>query len=192
LDDFYNSPANTQSCAAGISHPFSMNLTLKYLTGYPEPLLEKVRELIAQNKLTETLAGRYPEINTIRTDAALQTFTLALKAQHMKSAITPSKIVFDNKLQIMRHALGTHTQASRVQGMKLTAKHEIRIASLFINAPAPFLNMIVAHELAHLKEREHNKAFYALCHHIEPNYAQLEFDVRLYLTQLELQRRTLA
>jgi UTP pyrophosphatase len=155
---------------------------LKYLTGYPEPLVEKVRDLIAQNKLAETLATRYPETNAIRTDAALRTFTLALKTQHMKSAITPSKVVFDNKLQVLRHALGTHTQASRVQGMKLTAKHEIRIASMFIDAPAPFLNMIVAHELAHLKERDHNKAFYARCHHIEPNYAQLEFDTRLYLT----------
>jgi UTP pyrophosphatase len=159
-----------------------MTETLKYLTGYPESLIEKVRDLIAQNKLAETLATRYPDTNAIRTDAALRTFTLALKSQHMKSAITPSKVVFDNKLQVLRHALGTHTQASRVQGMKLTAKHEIRIASMFIDAPAPFLNMIVAHELARLKEREHNKAFYALCRHIEPNYAQLEFDTRLYLT----------
>jgi UTP pyrophosphatase len=165
-----------------------MNSPLKYLTGYPEPLIEKVRTLIAQNKLAETLATRYPDTNAIRTDTALRTFTLALKSQHMKSAITPSKVVFDNKLQVLRHALGTHTQASRVQGMKLTAKHEIRIASMFINAPAPFLNMIVAHELAHLKEREHNKAFYALCHHIEPNYGQLEFDTRLYLTQLDIQK----
>ncbi len=145
-----------------------------------------MRALIAADKLAETLAARYPEPNSVRTDVALRSFTLALKSQRMKSAITPSKVVFDNKLQVVRHALGTHTQASRVQGMKLTAKHEIRIASVFIDAPAPFLKMIVAHELAHLKEREHNKAFYALCHHIEPDYAQLEFDTRLYLTMLEL------
>jgi hypothetical protein len=42
--------------------------------------------------------------------------------------------------------------------------------------------MIVAHELAHLKESQHNKAFYQLCQHIEPNYHQLEFDLRLWLT----------
>ena len=45
--------------------------------------------------------------------------------------------------------------------------------------------MIVTHELAHLKEKEHNKAFYSLCTHIEPSYHQLEFDVRLYLTVLD-------
>ena len=52
--------------------------------------------------------------------------------------------------------------------------------------PLPFLNMIVAHELAHLREKEHNKAFYKLCEHIEPDYPQLEFDVRVYLTYLDL------
>ncbi|MEQ1594594.1 MAG: M48 family metallopeptidase [Casimicrobium sp.] len=159
---------------------------LKYLGGYPEPLLAQVRELIAQNRVAEVLQKRYPDANTVRTDRALQDYTLALKTQYMKSAITPSKVVFDNRLQVMKHALGTHTQISRVHGSKLVAKREIRIASVFIDAPAAFLKMIVAHELAHLKEQEHNKAFYQLCRHIEPDYAQLEFDVRLYLTQLDL------
>jgi predicted metal-dependent hydrolase len=47
--------------------------------------------------------------------------------------------------------------------------------------------MIAVHELAHLKEREHDKPFYALCTHMEPAYHQLEFDVRLWLTALELE-----
>jgi len=46
--------------------------------------------------------------------------------------------------------------------------------------------MIVVHELAHLKEKDHNKAFYKLCEHMLPNYHQLEFELRVYLTQLEL------
>ena len=50
--------------------------------------------------------------------------------------------------------------------------------------------MIAVHELAHLKEREHNKAFYQLCLHMEPNYHQLEFDLRLYLTQMEIEGKT--
>jgi predicted metal-dependent hydrolase len=84
------------------------------------------------------------------------------------------------------HALGLHTAVSRVQGSRLKAKKEIRIASLFKQTPADFLTMIVAHELAHLKEPTHNKAFYQLCQHIEPNYHQLEFDLRLFLTYQEL------
>ncbi len=41
------------------------------------------------------------------------------------------------------------------------------------------------HELAHLKEREYDKAFYPLCVHMESDYHQLEFDLRLHLTQLD-------
>jgi hypothetical protein len=46
--------------------------------------------------------------------------------------------------------------------------------------------MIVVHELAHLREKQHNKAFYKLCEYMEPDYLQLEFDMRLYLTYLDL------
>ena len=77
--------------------------------------------------------------------------------------------------------LGTNTFVSRVQGGKLKANNEIRIATLFRDAPEAFLRMIVVHELAHLKEKEHNKAFYQLCCHMEPDYYQLEFDMRLWL-----------
>ena len=45
--------------------------------------------------------------------------------------------------------------------------------------------MIVVHELAHLREKDHGKAFYQLCTHMEPDYHQLEFDVRLWLTGVE-------
>jgi hypothetical protein len=45
----------------------------------------------------------------------------------------------------------------------------------------------VVHELAHLKEREHNKPFYALCEHMLPGYHQVEFDTRLWLTWQQLQ-----
>ena len=72
-----------------------------------------------------------------------------------------------------------------MHGGNLVAKREIRIASVFIDAPAAFLKMIVVHELAHLKQREHDKAFYQLCHHMAPDYARLEFDLRLYLTHLD-------
>ena len=65
-------------------------------------------------------------------------------------------------------------------------KHEIRIGTLFKKAPESFLAMIVVHELAHLKEKEHNKAFYKLCQSMLPDYHQLELDLRIYLTHVEL------
>ena len=109
----------------------------------------------------------------------------ALKAEHLRGAEPLSKVAFDSKLQIVQHALGTHTTVSRVQGSKLKSKREIRIASLFKDGPPEFLRMIVVHELAHLRERAHDKAFYQLCAYMEPGYHQLEFELRMYLTHLE-------
>ena len=50
----------------------------------------------------------------------------------------------------------------------------------------PVIEIILLHELAHFKEKEHNKAFYSLCTHMEPLYHQLEFDLRLYLTCIDI------
>jgi hypothetical protein len=160
---------------------------LRYLAGYPPTLLARVRDLIAEGRLAGTVAVRYPEGHAVRTDRALYDYVGELKSRHMRNAPALAKVQYDMKLHVVRNALGTHTTVSRVQGGNLRAKREIRVASLFKEAPAPFLKMIVVHELAHLKEREHDKAFYALCTHMEPEYHQLELDVRLWLTALELE-----
>ena len=160
---------------------------LKYLGGYAPELLEQVRGLIAAGRLGAMLATRYPEQHEVRSDKALFDYTQELKNRYLRNADPLSKVCFDAKLKVIAHALGTHTRTQRVQGSKLKTKREIRVASLFKAAPAEFLKMIVVHELAHLKELEHNKAFYQLCHHMAPNYGQLEFDLRLYLTQLDVQ-----
>jgi len=79
-----------------------------------------------------------------------------------------------------------HSFVSRVQGSKLKSKNEIRIDSVFKKVPVEFLKMIVVHELAHLKEKQHNKAFYKLCLYMEPEYHPLKFDMRLYLPHIYL------
>jgi len=165
---------------------------LRYLAGYPPALLAQVRELIAEGRLAETVSRRYPEGHDVKTDRALYDYAGELKARYLRNAAALAKVQYDTSLQLTRNALGTLTAVSRVQGNKLKAKREIRIASLFKQAPAPFLKMIVVHELAHLKEREHDKAFYALCTHMEPDYHQLELDVRLWLTALELEKTGLS
>ncbi len=159
---------------------------LKFLSAYTPALQAQVRELIAQNKLGEYLTRRYPNLHEIQTDKALYRYIMELKQQHLKNAPMIDKVMFDNKLTLTHHALGLHTAISRVQSGKLKAKKEIRIASLFKEVPSEFLRMIVVHELAHLKEIDHNKAFYQLCEYMEPNYHQLEFDLRLLLTFREL------
>ncbi len=160
---------------------------LKYLQGYAPELLAHASELIAQGALGETLRRRYPEAHDVRTDPALYAYVSALKSRFMRNAPALAKVAYDGRMQVVQHALGTHTSVSRVQGGRLKAKREIRVASLFREAPAPFLKMIVVHELAHLKERAHDRPFYALCRHMEPAYFQLELDVRLWLTAQELE-----
>ena len=161
-------------------------MSLKYLAGYAPDVQARVAELIEQGRLAEHLRERYPDAHSVRSDPALYEYVMALKSRHMRSAPPIAKVAYDRRLQVLRNALGTHSTVSRVQGGRLKAKREIRIASLFKEAPAPLLKMIVVHELAHLKEREHDKPFYALCTHMAPDYHQLEFDARLWLTAREM------
>jgi predicted metal-dependent hydrolase len=158
----------------------------RYLQGYSPDLLEQVQGLIDANRLAESVAQRHPEAHQVRTERALYDYVGELKSRYMRSAPPVAKVAYDPHLHIVHNALGTHSMVSRVQGGRLKAKREIRIAALFKQAPADFLRMIVVHELAHLKERNHDKAFYALCVHMEPDYHQLEFDLRLWLTAQEL------
>ena len=161
-------------------------MKLKYLQGYPPELLAQVQGLVDAGRLAALVAQRHPEPHAVRTERALYDYVCELKARHLRSAPPLAKVAYDPRLHIVKNALGTHSAVSRVQGGQLKAKREIRIAALFKDAPADFLRMIVVHELAHLKQREHDKAFYALCQHMEPDYHQLEFDLRLWLTVQEV------
>jgi predicted metal-dependent hydrolase len=159
---------------------------MKYLTGYPEEIRAQVRQLIQQGRLGDVLLQKYPAAHDIRTDKALYDYVFSLKNRFLRNAAPINKVAFDSRIQVIQHALGLHTAISRVQGSKLKANREIRIASLFREVPLEFLRMIVVHELAHLKEKEHDKAFYQLCAYMEPEYHQIELDLRLYLTHVDL------
>ena len=158
----------------------------KYLAGYSPQITAQVAQLMAENLLGESLRKHYPQTHTIRTDKALYDYAVAIKNEFLRTTPPLSRVAYDGKIHVINNALGTHTFVSRIQGSKLKAKSEIRIATVFRDAPLEFLRMIVVHELAHLKEKEHGKAFYQLCTYMEPDYHKLEFDTRLFLTHLEL------
>jgi predicted metal-dependent hydrolase len=162
-----------------------------YLAGYPVALVEQVKQLIDQGRLGELLLRKYPIAHEVRTDKKLYDYVQALKNEYLRNAGQLDKVMFDGTLHVIRHALGTHTSISRVQGTKLKSKREIRVAAVFKAMPPEFLRMIVVHELAHIKQREHDKAFYQLCQHMEPDYHQFEFDLRAYLSLLELSGKPL-
>jgi predicted metal-dependent hydrolase len=155
---------------------------LPYLAGYPEAFREKVRGLIVSGKLSKVLSERYPGGSSVQTDSQLRDYVMALKNDYLKRSSPLSKICFDDKISTLHGALGLHSYVSRVQGGKTKAKNELRVATIFKTLPEAFLRMVVVHELAHLREKDHNKAFYQLCCHMEADYHQLEMDLRLLLT----------
>ncbi|MFT6917604.1 MAG: putative metal-dependent hydrolase [Cognaticolwellia sp.] len=162
-----------------------MATPLKYLSHYSIDIQQQIEQLIKENNLRAYLLAQFPIPHEVTTDKALREYSNALKQQYLKKSASLSQVKYDDKIHVVNNALGLHTYVSRVQGNKLKSKNEIRISSMFKRAPKALLSMIVVHELAHLKEKEHNKAFYQLCQHMLPNYHQLELMTRIYLTELE-------
>jgi predicted metal-dependent hydrolase len=153
-----------------------------YLNGYSAQVQEQVQGLLASGSSEDWLLKRYPNAHNLNGTRGLYEYAMDLKSEFMRSSPPISKVIYDDKIHIINNALGLHTYVSRKQGSKLKAKNEIRISSLFRKIPEPLLKMIVVHELAHLREKDHNKAFYKLCCYMEPDYHQLEFDLRVYLS----------
>ncbi len=166
-------PARAQACAE------------RFLAGYPQDLRDQISQMIASGKLGSWLLERHGGAHVHRSEAALYDHVMGIKQRHLRSSDPIAKVAWDPRLQIIGQALGMHTTASRVQGSRLKAKREIRISTLFRDAPLAFLDMICVHELAHLKVREHDKAFYQLCIHMAPQYHQHEFELRTYLAWLD-------
>ena len=162
-----------------------MSTSLKYLSAYSPTVQNQVQQMLDKNTLKEYLLRKYPSIHDVNNDKSLRRYVMNIKNQYIKKSSPLSQVKFDDKIHVINNALGLHTYVSRVQGNKLKSKNEIRIGSLFKKTPEPFLSMITVHELAHLKEKEHNKAFYKLCQYMMSDYHQVELDLRIYLTQVE-------
>ncbi|CAM3925623.1 M48 metallopeptidase family protein [Rheinheimera salexigens] len=161
--------------------------TINYLAGYPAQIQQQANELYTSGKLTSYLLQKYPQQHQVQSDKALYSYISELKQQYLRNSPPLSQVRYDSKLNVIQQALGMHTFQSRQQGNKLKAHNSIQIAALFKQAPAEFLRMIVVHELAHFKEKDHNKAFYQLCLHMEPAYHQFELDTRLWLLSRQQQ-----
>ncbi|MEZ8825894.1 YgjP-like metallopeptidase domain-containing protein [Vibrio amylolyticus] len=166
-----------------------MHSSLRYVQGYPEHIVSQIEQLVTSNRLVTWFEARYPENHTIKSEKALFEYTMAIKNRSMKKTSPLSKVVYDSKIHLINNALGLHTYVNKVHGGKIKSKNEIRIASVFKEAPEPLLRMLVVHELAHIKEKSHDKAFYQLCCHMLPDYHQLELDARIFMMYQELKNK---
>lgn len=156
-------------------------MDLSLINVYPEEIKERVIELYNSGRLGEYITNRYPQSHHIKSDKMLFNYVKELKSYYMKRAKPLHRVYFSDSVEQVYNALGFNRTNRVVQGRKAKVRNEIVIASLFKNAPEEFLEMIVIHELAHLKVKEHNKEFYRLCMNMNARYHQLEFDLRLYL-----------
>lgn len=159
--------------------------SLKYFQNYPQTIKDQIEFLIQSGGLKDYLLRKYPKAHQINSDKLLYEYANSLRQKYLSKVPVLNKVIYEKQKDLVANALGTHTFASRNHGGKLKSKHEIRIAMSLKVAPEEMLEMLVVHELAHFKEKDHNKAFYQLCTHMQPDYHQVELDLRLYLVFLE-------
>jgi UTP pyrophosphatase len=153
-----------------------MSEFVRYFSGYPEHIVSAIMQLIKNDTHGAYLTKKYPRAHTITSDKLLYTYATELKKQYLKNAPPFGRAAFKKQGDMVTNALGTHTY--RMQGK--TRKHDLAINSDLLRAPEPLLKALVVHELAHFKEKDHNKSFYKLCCHMEPEYHQLELDLRIF------------
>src|SRR3546814_7746609 len=100
---------------------------------------DDVARLIVANKLAPYLARKYPQRHAIQSDAALYDYTLELKQNYLRSSSPLHKVIWQNKMDVMQKVLGLHTDVSRVQGARVKAKAESRVAGLFTDRGTGFV-----------------------------------------------------
>ncbi|MFT6633395.1 MAG: putative metal-dependent hydrolase [Bacteriovoracaceae bacterium] len=154
---------------------------IDYFKGYPQNIRDHFETLIRNGQIKSYLLKKYPSGHEINTDKQLYEYAHGIKQKFLKKSPQINKIKYEKQKDLILNALGTHTFVSRNHGGRLRSKHEIRIAVSLKSAPEEMLKMLVVHELAHFKEKDHNKAFYNLCQYMQPNYCEVELDTLFIL-----------
>jgi len=166
-------------------------MEFKYLKGYSDTIIKSIEKLIDENKLGLYLKNKYININTFTKDKDLYLLAKEIKDKYIKNEKLPERIFYDNKIELKNQALGLHTYIPVKHGKKYKMQNEIKISSRFKTLPYEFMENILIHELCHLKEKEHNKAFYKLCKNIDERYFEIDLDIRIYLTFLDIYQEKL-
>ena len=79
-----------------------MSTDLPYLRSYPASLQDQARDLLQQGKLGTVLLRKYPQAHAVRSDKALYDYAQELKARYLRNAGTVNKVLFDNKIHVVR------------------------------------------------------------------------------------------
>jgi len=120
------------------------------------------------------LSGHELQVNTVQSGA--NAIKSALNTWYRRQAMN----IFTERIQIIAQkapwAVG-RTLPLKLRSMQRTwgncsAKGVIKLNSHLIKTPLPIADAVIAHELCHLKEMNHSKAFYALLEGLNPNWRQ--------------------
>jgi predicted metal-dependent hydrolase len=138
-------------------------------TGYP-----LIIHTYTGRKTTVTFTGNEILVNTNKPEADHVRTTL----QHWYAQ--QAFVVFDERLQIVASkALWAKDRSIplKLRRMKRTwgncsSKGVIKLNTHLIKAPLPILDSVIAHELCHLVEMNHSRAFYQLLEDLNPAWRQ--------------------
>ncbi|MDD2801634.1 MAG: metal-dependent hydrolase, partial [Methylococcales bacterium] len=92
---------------------------LTYLSGYSPTVTDQVNRHISNDTLGKILLKKYPTPHSVKTNKALYSYIMDLKNQFLRQSNPLSKVIYDDKIDVLHHALGLHSFVSRVQGGNL-------------------------------------------------------------------------
>jgi len=120
------------------------------------------------------ISGQELQVNTARPGA--HAVKPALTAWYRQQA----RNIFNERLQMMAtkapwtagRALSLQLRSMRRTWGNCSAKGVIKLNTHLIKTPLPMLDAVIAHELCHLQEMNHSRAFYVLLESLNPNWRQ--------------------
>lgn len=112
-----------------------------------------------------TLDGDYFYLNT-KFDAQ-SAFHWFYKKEFIKTAL-PRLEYYAQKHQLIFNQI--RFKAQKTRWGSCSAKNNINLNYLLMMAPMSVINSVIAHELAHIKHKNHSKDFYALLKKMMPDY----------------------
>jgi len=59
-----------------------------------------------------------------------------------------------------------------------SSRNNLTFNTMLIQTPPPFIEYVVVHELAHIRHKNHSRAFWSLVHDILPDYKQREKQIK--------------
>ncbi len=102
-------------------------LVSQYLAGYPAEIKQQVLRLVQGGGLQSYLDDRYSQAHQVVSNSQLRDYVLELKNQFMRQSAPLSKVEFDDKIHVLKNALGTDRVKIVPQSTKDTDNKDTKV-----------------------------------------------------------------